>query len=75
MTNQPEGREPCPELAETWYAEIHPSGEILRVYRHENRMMKDDQDAGESFTFVQAPVEVRPLLTADEREKLIGERK
>lgn len=63
MTNPQEGRQPCPELAATWPIWLGREPGSGRVYFAMGQIHDDD---------LKVPCLVTPLLTADEREKLIG---
>ena len=66
-------REPCPELVQKrwavcWGSDVYRQ---LKIYHSEESACKW-ADLWVETPYVVVPCEVRPLLTADDRKKLIG---
>ena len=66
MTDHPEGRQPCPELAREMLWLFFKSGDGVV------HSVLDDGEHDNDPKYCLVPCLVTPLLTADEREKLIG---
>ena len=72
MTNHPKGRELCPELAKQFFVAIHNDDDGSPFIGMRLVESPDDMPKCICGSFLIVPCLVTPLLTATEREKLIG---